>query len=239
MKTLHLIDLTPLPIFEQLQIEEALLRADGKNYCIINRGSPRAIVMGISGIPSSLIDVNRAEQDSIPIIQRYSGGGTIIVDENTLFITLIFTKSDIDIHPFPEPIMRWTSQLYQNAWNIEGFGLKGNDYVIDDFKCGGNAQYIRKDRWLHHTSFLWDYTNENMDYLLLPEKQPGYRRSRPHADFLCRLKKYAPTLETLIDGLKKELVKRFDIRIVAWEDLTAIRQQEHRKATRWIDSSNH
>lgn len=30
---------------------------------------------------------------------------------------------------------------------------------------GGNAQSITKDRWVHHTSFLWDFDPANMDYL--------------------------------------------------------------------------
>ena len=39
------------PILEQLQLEEALFRADQRNWCLLNSGSPPAIVMGISGLP--------------------------------------------------------------------------------------------------------------------------------------------------------------------------------------------
>jgi lipoate-protein ligase A len=28
-------------------------------------------------------------KDSIPVIKRFSGGGTVIVDENTLFVTFV------------------------------------------------------------------------------------------------------------------------------------------------------
>lgn len=31
---------------------------------------------------------------------------------------------------------------------------------------------ITRDRWLHHTSFLWDFNPANMEYLLIPESQP-------------------------------------------------------------------
>ena len=31
---------------------------------------------------------------------------------------------------------------------------------------------ITRDRWLHHTSFLWDFNAANMEYLLIPESQP-------------------------------------------------------------------
>lgn len=36
---------------------------------------------------------------------------------------------------------------------------------------GGNAQAITKGRWLHHTSFLWDFDPANMLYLQMPDKR--------------------------------------------------------------------
>ena len=47
--TINIVHLTPMPIFQQLQIEEALLRAGSGNWCLINHGTPPAIVMGLSG----------------------------------------------------------------------------------------------------------------------------------------------------------------------------------------------
>jgi lipoate-protein ligase A len=191
------------------------LRADDRNFCIINQGSPRAIVMGISGDMERLLDVPLVKKDNIPVIRRFSGGGTVIVDENTLFITFIFSKNGVDVAPFPEPILRWTSELYQAAWAIPGFTLLENDYIIDEKKCGGNAQYIKKDRWLHHTSFLWDYKDANMTYLQLPAKRPKYRQDRGHQEFLCRIKDLSfGTLSGLKQKFLEELVKRFYIQHV-------------------------
>ena len=45
------------------------------------------------------------------------------------------------------------------------FSLREHDYVIDDRKIGGNAQTITKNRWVHHTSFLWRFNPSNMLYL--------------------------------------------------------------------------
>ena len=47
--TFQLLQLRHFPILEQLKMEEALLRSDNRNWCIINQGSPVSIVMGISG----------------------------------------------------------------------------------------------------------------------------------------------------------------------------------------------
>jgi lipoate-protein ligase A len=51
------------------------------------------------------------------------------------------------------------------------------DYVFNNHKFGGNAQSIIKDRFLHHTSFLWDYQDPRMALLKLPRKAPTYRQA--------------------------------------------------------------
>lgn len=229
---LHFIHLRNRPIFEQLEIEEALLRSDERNFCIVNQGSSRAIVMGISGDPKRLIDLDRVKKDAIPVIKRFSGGGTVIVDANTLFVTFIMNKQDLDVPAFPEPLLRWSADLYTTAWQIPGFHLKENDYCIGPLKCGGNAQYIKKDRWLHHTSFLWDYSEENMNYLLLPEKRPRYRDNRSHKEFLCKLKDYASSLDVLVDEFKESLVKRFYIEKF---DLSQHEIKPHRKSLQQLN----
>lgn len=97
----HILRLNNYPIYEQLLLEEALLRGDTRNFCIINQGSTPAIVMGISGKKEELINQETAARDNIPLIKRFSGGGTVIVDENTLFVTFICQKQLHDFAPYP------------------------------------------------------------------------------------------------------------------------------------------
>lgn len=167
--------------------------------------------MGVSGEPEAVLNIDTVKKEKIPVIKRFSGGGTVIVDENTLFITFIMAKDLLNVATFPEPILRWSADLYADAWQIPHFHLRENDYCIGEKKCGGNAQYLKKDRWLHHTSFLWDYSEDNMQHLLLPTKRPKYRQNRSHSDFLTPLKKYADSSKTLIDKLEKSLVKQLYI----------------------------
>lgn len=68
------------------------------------------------------------------------------------------------------------------------FALRENDYVLGERKVGGNSQAVVNGAWLHHTSFLWDYEEENMAYLTLPSKKPDYRGERDHDEFLLKLK---------------------------------------------------
>src|ERR1700730_11622372 len=178
--TFYFLRLQQCPILTQLQIEEALLRLDMRNICLINEGSPPAIVFGISGKVTELVDQKHWEKEPVPLIKRFSGGGTVVVDENTLFISFICQKS---LHPtlsYPEPILRWTEGFYKEAFGIEGFHLRENDYAIGEKKCGGNAQYLCRERFVHHTTFLWDFKEERMQLLLQPKKTPQYRAGRTH-----------------------------------------------------------
>jgi lipoate-protein ligase A len=225
MNTLHLLRLKSFPIYEQLLLEEMLLRSGVGNWCIINEGSTPAIVMGISGKKEELVDCAKAAKDGIPLIKRFSGGGTVIVDENTLFITFIFQKQAHGFPAYPEPIMKWTEGIYRDALRHPEFRLRENDYVIGDRKFGGNAQYIKKDRWLHHTSFLWDYSSENMQYLLHPKKTPPYRQNRPHDEFLCRLREYFADKDLVIENVVREINKRFPLKEVSLEEALMGKEQ--------------
>jgi len=227
---LHLLELSHTPILEQLQLEEALLRLDDRNFCLINVGSAPSIVMGISSKPEELIRPDAALKN-IPVIRRFSGGGCVVVGSDTLFVTFIFSKEALPIPHFPEPILSWSENFYQQALPIQGFQLRENDFAIGRHKCGGNAQYIKKERWLLHTSFLWDYHPENMDLLLQPKKIPSYREDRGHREFLCKLKDHLVDKEEFTAGVKRELASRFRVAPFSWEEGRLIQQQPHRKST--------
>lgn len=229
--TFYLIQLKHYPIYQQLQLEEALLRSDVRNFCILNEGSSPAIVMGISGEAKQLVDQKKQLENPLPLIKRFSGGGTVVVDEDTLFVSFICQK---DLHPFPaypEHLLRWAENIYQTAFNIPDFHLRENDYVIGERKCAGNAQYLRKDRWLQHTTFLWNYKDEKMDYLLHPAKTPRYREGRSHQDFVCRLTDYLTSKETFFNLLKCELGKRFELLELSLDDALSLIEKPHRKST--------
>lgn len=231
VKEIHLLHLKNTPIFEQLKIEEALLRLNEDNWCILNEGSSPSIVMGISGKPAQLINLKKIETAPVPVIKRFSGGGTVIVDEDTLFVSFIFQKSAHDFPCYPEPILRWSEQFYQQALSIPGFHLRENDYVIGNHKCGGNAQYIKKHRFVHHTTFLWDYKEKHMEYLLYPPKTPSYREARAHTDFLCPLKNYLDSQNHFIASIKKTLASHYKMVETLLENVTPLLKKPHRQAT--------
>ncbi len=200
------LELSFSSIKDQLALEKQLLHFDQRNFCLISRCIEPAIVVGISGVESSLIHLEELPS-SLPIVRRFSGGGTVVIDEDTLFVTFICNKS---FHPFPaypEMILRWEASIIVPT--IAGLELVDNDFVIGDKKYGGNALYITKDRWLVHTSFLWSYDLNKMELLKLPEKRPAYRKERAHKDFLGSLSEIFQDRAEWIQLIKQSLSSQY------------------------------
>lgn len=63
MAAFKLLKLHRYPILDQLFLEEKLLRCTKNNYLLINQGTPSpSIIMGISGKPYTLLDVEKAKK---------------------------------------------------------------------------------------------------------------------------------------------------------------------------------
>ncbi|KAF1336458.1 hypothetical protein FI667_g290, partial [Globisporangium splendens] len=212
-----------MPIQEQLRIEEALFRVDRRrNWFIYNEEkTPVTIVMGISGKPEQLLQLDA--------VKRYTN--TIACDAFP------------HVKPFPREIMTWSSTFFSPFFNRVcdnglTFALREDDYVFGDRKFGGNAQSISKDRWLHHTSFLWDFDPKNMEYLTNPARQPAYRQKRSHLEFLCTLKevlkKETASRDKFADELRSELATQFVVEDVDIASLESLLNQEHRRATKFL-----
>lgn len=229
MITFSFLRLNGMSIFEQLKLEEALLRSSADNWCLINTNAPPAIVMGISGKPEKLLNIPLIKRDNITLIKRFSGGGTVYIDEKTVLVTFICNSTDTQVHPQPKAVLQWSEQLYKDVF--PGFQLCENDYAINKKKFGGNAQYLQKSRWLLHTSFLWDFELEKMEYLLMPETQPAYRALRNHDDFLCKLKSQFPCKESLIQSLCSHFASRFLMQARSIDDIETIVKSSHRQST--------
>lgn len=229
--SLQLVRLKNHTIQQQLEIEEALLRNDERNWCIIQDGVPPSIVLGISGKPENLVDLERHENNPIPLIKRYSGGGTVIVDQNTAFVSFICQGDELKVKNCPDRIFEWSDSFYKNVFHDCPFRLRERDYVFEDRKFGGNAQYLAKNRWVHHSTLLWDYDESLMQLLLLPQKRPQYRRERSHSDFLCKLRDYLPDRDTLWKRVETALAEMFTLSEVKVSQLDSIREKEHRRMT--------
>ncbi|KAJ1268566.1 hypothetical protein BS78_07G144900 [Paspalum vaginatum] len=168
---MRLVTMRGVPILRQLLLDERLLRRSADNWFLINDGTtPPTIVMGMSGRVSELVEIH----------------------PGTVFVTFICNNSAVPgLLPFPRNIMEWSGQLYsKNGMVNQHQGHR---------KFGGNAQSItKKPRWVHHTSFLWDY-----------DRAPEYRLE-PHR-FLVPHEGVMPSRSVFTDGVITALGDHFSV----------------------------
>jgi lipoate-protein ligase A len=204
-------------VYSRLRLDEAAYRDPLRRTWVIvpsSSSSPspfNVIVMGMSTAnPNELVHMDRVRD--VPIIRRFSGGGTVVVNSDSLLFT-IATSLPV-CKPFPRDIIAWIGTLFSNAlsplllspsWRVT---TKENDLVVhDEFKVAGHAQAIAGTRWMHHTSLLWTATPEQMSYLKLPSRRPAYRGDRDHLSFVRGLSEFvSPQVapQDVIDAVVRE-----------------------------------
>ncbi|GFE55771.1 RNA binding protein protein [Babesia ovis] len=203
-------------LLRQLQFEEFLYRkvapvAEKTAFFVVNnhaRTGSKAVVMGLAGKPEQFVkDVEETKARGISLIRRFTGGGTVIVDEcslNTSFIASTWFAKDVA----PTDICRWSYEkvfLKSGIFNDRFVFVEG-DYVVkkqnhtgdstanrnDDgtegeysyHKVAGNSQAFNAKAFVHHTVFPWNISPLISQILLQPSKAPDYRRGRHHTDFM-------------------------------------------------------
>ena len=56
-------------ILSQLKLEESLLKNTKDSFCLINEGTKKTIILGVSNKSKELIKLKNAKKDKIPIIK--------------------------------------------------------------------------------------------------------------------------------------------------------------------------
>ena len=86
---------------------------------------------------NELIHVEEAKKAGIQVIKRFSGGGTVVVDHNTVFSTLIMQAEAVPgLECYPRPVMKWSEGFYRNvfgphgAFSLQEHGVKASEPVM-------------------------------------------------------------------------------------------------------------
>ncbi len=76
--------------------------------------------------PDALIHMEAAKAAGIQVIKRFTGGGTVVVDRNTTFCSLIFRAADVEgVECYPRPVMQWSEGFYKSVFAPHGdFSLR-------------------------------------------------------------------------------------------------------------------
>jgi lipoate-protein ligase A len=190
---MRLLDLTLPSLAENLALDEALLVAaeEGSSEVLRLWEQPTyAVVVGSGGSVS--IDVNLAacETAGIPILRRASGGGTVLVGPGCLCFTLVLNYEHAPrLNEIPASNRYILARVAKALAPVASSLVEGtSDLAVDGVKFSGNAQQRKRTHFLHHGTLLCGFDLALVPkYLNAPERQPDYRRSRSHADFIANL----------------------------------------------------
>lgn len=219
MVSLSLLDLTlPSPV-ENLALDEALLQdlEENESHPVLRfwESDRYFVVLGRSSRLSDDVHVDACRQDSVPILRRASGGGTVLQGPGCLSYAVVVP---IQLHADLQDIRRTNSFVlqrmasalarWQPAIDVQGI----SDLAIQGWKIAGSAQRRTRTALLFHGTILYRMQAPIISrYLKQPKRQPDYRADRPHHEFLR-------TLDAPLDDMKKAIANAWqaDTELTAW-----------------------
>jgi lipoate-protein ligase A len=208
---MKLLDLTLPSPAENLACDEALLDVAeaGDGGEILRFWEPREhfVVVGYANKVATEVNVAACEARGIPVLRRCSGGGTVMQGPGCLNYTLVLRIiADGPLHNIGvanQFIMRQNRAAIESVGRVTpcaphnggqrtappAIAIRGHtDLAIGERKFSGNSQRRRKHFLLFHGTFLLHFNLALVSELLpMPSKQPVYRESRTHTDFLTNL----------------------------------------------------
>lgn len=134
-----------------LAAEEFLVKELNEEIFMLWRND-NTIVVGRNQNTLSEIHYDYVQEHGIRVVRRLTGGGAVFHDMGNINFTFIVNSGDdfSNYQRFTQPVINFLQSLGVNA------ALKGrNDLVIGDKKISGNAQFMYKDRILHHGTLLY------------------------------------------------------------------------------------
>ncbi|MBB6217427.1 lipoate-protein ligase A [Anaerosolibacter carboniphilus] len=144
-----------------LALEEYVLNHmnEREDYFLLWQNEP-SIIIGKHQNTLEEINLQFVKKNNIHVVRRLSGGGAVYHDLGNLNFTFVVKNcesSQFNFKKFTEPVIRALENLgIQAAFNSR------NDLTIEGKKFSGNAQYMKKDRLLHHGTLLFSSELEQL-----------------------------------------------------------------------------
>ncbi|CAD51918.1 hypothetical protein PFAG_02486 [Plasmodium falciparum Santa Lucia] len=185
---LYFIDVSKFHVFEQLLLEESLFRISNNtteglnnigfvivnntceemneskgNECIFN--NKKCVILGISNkIKDHIKDTNYIKENKISLIKRFTGGGTIYINKNSLLVSLILPhKFEKNKKIYPSNITEWSYNYFYNTSkqiydktqiNNEKNSLNKNHILFNQYFNYYENDYVYKDYDEHNKNII-------------------------------------------------------------------------------------
>jgi len=198
---MQLFDQTFATPAENLAADEALLdwrEQNGGEEILRFWESPETFaVVGYANKIATEVNVAACEKNQIPILRRCSGGGTVLQGRGCLNYALVLRIAEnsplASISEANRFIMERNREAIESEFRSQNSEARisvcgHTDLAIGDKKFSCNSQRRHKSFLLFHGTFLLDFDLTLAEtFLQMPSKQPDYRASRSHKNFLTNL----------------------------------------------------
>jgi lipoate-protein ligase A len=190
-------DLTLPAAADNLACDEALLDLCEAGVCdeVLRFWEPNQyfVVLGYANRAASEVNLEFCRNQTIPVLRRSSGGGTVLQGPGCFNYSLILRCEGCHALQSIKGTNDFVLQRHQETLSTllrAPVEKKGHtDLAIGGLKFSGNAQRRRQKFLLFHGSFLLHLDIGLVEKTLrFPSRQPDYRTDRSHADFLMNLK---------------------------------------------------
>jgi lipoate-protein ligase A len=150
------------------------------------------------------------------MLRRCSGGGTVLQGPGCLNYALVLkAEGNEELHTISganrfimERNRSALESLLHHQVKIEGH----TDLTANGLKFSGNSQRRRRSFLLFHGTFLLHFDIALVEALLpLPSKQPAYRHSRRHQNFLVNLHLSAESVKAVLANAWQAAVSLVDV----------------------------
>jgi lipoate-protein ligase A len=182
---------------ENLACDEALLNLceEGVEDELLRFWEPRRyfVVVGYANKAATEVNLTFCQRNTIPVLRRCTGGGTVLQGPGILNYTLILRLEGSGALHNVTATNRFVLERHHAALAAllrAPVEMQGHtDLAIGGLKFCGNAQRRGKRSLIFHGSFLLHLDIDLLERVLpMPSKQPDYRLNRSHSEFLMNLR---------------------------------------------------
>ncbi len=196
-----LLDLSLATAAENLALDEALLddvddQPHAPELLRLWECPEYAVVLGRSCQVAAEVNRVFCETDNVPILRRTSGGGTVLIGPGCLMYSLRLSYEQ-------RPHLRLLDQAHREVLQTTATAINGlfsqaesmmvkprgtSDLAQGERKVSGNSLRCKRNFLLYHGTLLYDFDLSRVErYLRPPPREPAYRVSRPHREFVANL----------------------------------------------------
>ncbi|MBU0518809.1 hypothetical protein KKA00_04520 [bacterium] len=155
----------------------------------VYRAPLTAVVIGRGGKPDIELHLDAIARDGVPVLRRNGGGCAVVIDAGNLVVSVALPVNGIkDNRKYFDRITDWLIGKLQET-GLESVQQRGiSDLAIGDRKIGGSCIYRTNQYLYYSTTILLTADLSLIDrYLKHPPREPDYRYSRPHLDFVMNV----------------------------------------------------